>query len=89
MNTDLEHFKLIVPCGIAARPVTSMDRELGQPLSSLEVANSVSRNFGLVFESQMLWLENLDALMGPLVGVPVKPPDELRRLHREKDTFWV
>ncbi len=89
VNTDLDHFKLIVPCGIAARPVTSMDRELGQPLSPLEVAYSVSRNFGLVFESQMLWLENLDALMGPPVGVPVRPPDELRQLHKEKDTFWV
>jgi len=89
VNTDLDYFKLIVPCGIAARPVTSMDRELGRQLSPSEVANSLSRNFGLVFGSQMLWLENLDALLSPPVGVPVKPPKELRQLHKEKDTFWA
>src|SRR5216684_2985037 len=33
VNTNLDYFKLIVPCGIAARPVTSMDRELGRQLS--------------------------------------------------------
>ena len=54
-----------------------------------EVAHSISRNFGLVFESQMLWLENLDALLGHSVGVPVKPPEELRQLHKEEDTFWA
>lgn len=27
--TDLEHFGLIVPCGLHGRPVTSMERELG------------------------------------------------------------
>jgi hypothetical protein len=37
----------------------------------------------------MLWLENLDALLSPTVGVPAKPPDELRQLHKEEDTFWA
>ena len=89
VNADLDYFKLIVPCGITAKPVTSMARELGRQLSLQEVAHSLSRNFGLIFESQMLWLENLDALLSPPVGVPVKPPDELRHLHKEEDTFWA
>jgi lipoyl(octanoyl) transferase len=89
VNTDLDYFKLIVPCGITAKPVTSMARELGRQLSLLEVAHSLSRNFGLIFESQMLWLENLDALLSHSVGVPVRPPAELRQLHEEEDTFWA
>ncbi|MBZ5650823.1 MAG: lipoyl(octanoyl) transferase LipB [Acidobacteriia bacterium] len=89
VNTDLDYFNLIVPCGIATRPVTSMAKELSRKLSLQEVAHSVSRNFGALFESQILWLENLDALLGQSVGVPVKAPAQLRQLHKEDDTFWA
>jgi lipoyl(octanoyl) transferase len=83
VNTDLSYFNLIVPCGIAAKPVTSMEKELGRELDLSAVAQSVSRNFGSVFGSQMLWVETIDALLGNSVGVPMKAPDELRRLHGE------
>jgi lipoyl(octanoyl) transferase len=89
VNTDLDYFNLIVPCGIASKPVTSMAKELGAQLSLQDVAHSVSRNFGAVFQSQMLWLENLDSLLKTLIGVPMKPPSELRRIHKEEDTFWA
>jgi len=89
VNTDLSYFNLIVPCGIIAKPVTSMARELGRELDHAEVPHSTSRNFGTVFQSQMLWLESLDALLPPAVGVPMKPPAELRRLHKEDDTSWA
>jgi lipoyl(octanoyl) transferase len=29
VSTDLTHFDLIVPCGLPGRPVTSLQRELG------------------------------------------------------------
>jgi lipoyl(octanoyl) transferase len=87
VNTDLDHFNLIIPCGISTKSVTSMAKELNQELSLQEVAHSISRNFGVVFESQMLWLESLDALLGPSVGVPLKSPEPLRQLHKEEDTF--
>jgi lipoyl(octanoyl) transferase len=89
VNTDLDYFNLIIPCGITAKPVTSMAKELGRQISLQEVAHSISRNFGVVFESQMLWLESLDSLLDTPVGVPVKPPDELRQMHKEEDTFWA
>jgi lipoyl(octanoyl) transferase len=89
VNTDLDYFDLIIPCGITSKPVTSMAKELGQSLPLQEVAHSISRNFGTVFESQMLWLETLDSLLGHSVGVPMKPPAELRKLHGEEDVFWV
>jgi lipoyl(octanoyl) transferase len=87
VNTDLDYFNLIIPCGIATKAVTSMAKELSNELSLEEVAHSISRNFGVVFESQMLWLESLDALLGESVGVPLRAPEPLRRLHKEEDTF--
>lgn len=89
VNTDLSFFDLIVPCGITAKPVTSMKRELSGPLDLKTVAESISRNFGTVFSSQMLWVETLDALLGRAVGVPMKPPTELRQLHKEDDKAWA
>jgi lipoyl(octanoyl) transferase len=89
VNANLEYFELIIPCGIATRSVTSMDKELGRQLSLQEVAHAVSRNFGLVFHSQMLWLEDLDSLMRTSLGVPMRVPRELRQIHHEEDPFSV
>lgn len=89
VNTDLDYFDLIIPCGIATRPVTSMAKEMNKQVSLQDVAHSISRNFGAVFESQMIWLDSLDALLGNVVGVPVKKPEPLRKLHKEEDTFWA
>jgi lipoyl(octanoyl) transferase len=87
VNTDLSYFDLIVPCGITAKPVTSMHKQLGRELDLNEVAQAVSRNFGGVFGSQMLWVETVDALLGNRVGVPMKVPDTLRSLHGEDELF--
>ena len=89
VNTDLSYFNLIIPCGIASKPVTSMQHELGKPLDLNAVAESISCNFGTVFSSQMLWIETLDALLGRDIGVPLKWPVELRRMHKEDDTSWA
>ena len=89
LNTDLSYFNLIVPCGITAKPVTSMRQQLGKPLDLNAVAESISRNVGVVFQNQILWVETLDALLGRAVGVPIKPPAELRKLHVEDDTSWA
>jgi lipoyl(octanoyl) transferase len=89
VNTDLSYFDLIIPCGITNKPVTSIARELGSQVPLDEVAQFVTRNFGTVFHSQILWVESLDALLGEQVGVPLKAPDELRQLHQEDDTSWA
>jgi lipoyl(octanoyl) transferase len=89
VNTHLDYFDLIIPCGIEARAVTSIEKELGKQVPLQEVAHSISRNFGAVFNSQILWLETLDSLLRPTQGVPVTVPDELRRLHKEEETFWA
>jgi len=89
VNTDLEHFNLIIPCGITSKPVTSMAKELGKQVAPQDVAHAISRNFGIVFQSQMLWLEDLDSLLKTSIGVPMKPPSELRRIHKEEDISWA
>jgi lipoyl(octanoyl) transferase len=89
VNTDLSFFNLIVPCGIESKPVTSLQKELNREISMQEVAHALSRNFGSVFGSQVLWLESLDALLGTNLGVPMKPPESLRKLRGEDDPAWA
>lgn len=85
VNTDLSFFDLIIPCGIANRPVTSMQKELGKQLDLNSVAESLSRNLGRVFSSQILWVETLDDLLGFKVGVPMQVPEQLRQIHKRRD----
>jgi lipoyl(octanoyl) transferase len=44
VDTDLSHFEMIVPCGIAEAGVTSMQRELGAAPDIKEVKSALSRN---------------------------------------------
>jgi lipoyl(octanoyl) transferase len=89
VNTDLSYFNLIIPCGITTKPVTSMQQQLSRPIDMNTVAESIARNFGTVFSSQILWLETLDALLGHAVSVPMRTPTELRQLHKEDDSGWA
>jgi lipoyl(octanoyl) transferase len=86
VNTDLSYFDLIIPCGITAKPVTSMQKELGRNVDVNQVAESIARNFGVVFGRQILCVESIDALLGHPVGIPMKPPNEFHKIHREDET---
>lgn len=65
VTTDLRDFEWIVPCGITDRPVTSLELEADtdrQP--AMEAAlHAAARNFGRIFERQMLWCGSLDELL--------------------------
>jgi lipoyl(octanoyl) transferase len=50
VNTNLDDFQLIVPCGIADRGVTSLRRLLGRPLPIEEVEDRISARFAEVFD---------------------------------------
>src|SRR5271154_2586649 len=54
VSTDLRYFDLIVPCGIAGKRATSLERALGRNLSSQEVTQSLISNFEQVFERTMI-----------------------------------
>src|SRR6202789_899394 len=65
VTTDLRDFEWVVPCGISDREVTSLELEANpdrQPTMEATI-NSAARNFGRIFERQMLWCESLDHLL--------------------------
>jgi lipoyl(octanoyl) transferase len=72
--TDLRYFQLIVPCGLAERQATSLEKLLGQAVAMPDVADRISRHF-------------VSALYGPglfdLRPVPgVQFLEELQRAER-------
>jgi len=50
VSTDLDYFRLIVPCGISDRGVTSLDRLLGRSVPRSEVEGRLAARFGEVFD---------------------------------------
>jgi len=53
VSTNLAHFNLIVPCGIADKGVTSLARVSGRSLDMDEVADSTARAFAAVFDRSL------------------------------------
>lgn len=49
VNTNLDYFSMIIPCGIADAGVTSMSRELRRRLLMEEVKSAFVQSFGLTF----------------------------------------
>jgi lipoate-protein ligase B len=50
VSTDLSYFDLIVPCGIQAVTMTSIEREIGETVSVSQVADRVEAAFSAVFD---------------------------------------
>ena len=50
VNTDLEYFNNIVPCGITDKAVTSLEKELGEKQDIKEVKTKLKKHLSEVFE---------------------------------------
>ncbi|SMC71722.1 lipoyl(octanoyl) transferase LipB [Pedobacter nyackensis] len=53
VNTDLDYFKNIVPCGIDDKDVTSMQRELGYKLDMEEVKGKLKQHIAALFNMEL------------------------------------
>jgi len=53
VSTDLRFFDLIVPCGIADRKATSLEKLLGRRVETKEVAPRIAHHLGEVFGLEM------------------------------------
>lgn len=68
VSTDLGYFDLMVPCGIQAVTMTSMERELARSVDMRDVEKAVASAFGDVFalDPKPLPFDDLDAILAPL-----------------------
>lgn len=64
VNTDLDYFQHIIPCGIRNKQVTSIQNELGKEVSIDEVKEKVKRNFSVVFQATMVDRNNCQKSFG-------------------------
>jgi lipoyl(octanoyl) transferase len=53
VSTDLRYFDLIVPCGIAGKRATSLERVLGRPVSREEASERLTERFADVFGCEL------------------------------------
>jgi len=54
VNTDLNYFNNIVPCGIADKQVTSLQKELGREIDINEVKEKLKKYFAEVFGADLV-----------------------------------
>ena len=50
VNTNLEYFGNIIPCGIDDKAVTSMEKELSAPLNIKQVQEVLQQHIGSLFQ---------------------------------------
>lgn len=60
VDPQMEHFRLIVPCGLANREVTSMAALAGRPVTVEEVVEPTIRRFAAVFGFDTAGFRRLD-----------------------------
>ncbi|HZG00128.1 MAG TPA: lipoyl(octanoyl) transferase LipB [Chitinophagales bacterium] len=54
VNTNLDHFNFIVPCGIGNKQVTSLQKELGRDVELDEVKEKIKRHFAQLFSATLV-----------------------------------
>jgi lipoyl(octanoyl) transferase len=58
VNTDLNYFGNIIPCGIQDKAVTSMGEELGQTVNMEEMSEKLKHHLAILFE--MEWIPSVE-----------------------------
>lgn len=86
VNTNLEHFRLITPCGLQGTGVTSIERELGRAVPVDEVREVLAAKFAEIFDRELVPRPETIRL----IKVVVHDGDRVLLLHRrpERGDFW-
>jgi lipoyl(octanoyl) transferase len=54
VNSDLNYFNNIIPCGIQDKAVTSLNKELGQDVDIPEMKEKLKKHFSALFDCKLL-----------------------------------
>ncbi len=54
VNSDLNYFNNIIPCGINDKAVTSLNKELGRDVDMQEIKEKLKKNFSNLFEAEFI-----------------------------------
>lgn len=54
VNSDLDYFKNIIPCGIQDKEVTSLNKELGHDVDMFEIKEKLKKHFSKLFECTLI-----------------------------------
>lgn len=54
VNSDLNYFNNIIPCGITDKKVSSVKAELGREVDMSEIKEKLKKNFSLLFEAKLI-----------------------------------
>jgi lipoyl(octanoyl) transferase len=86
VNTNLDHFRLITPCGLRGTGVTSIAAETRRPISTEEVREVLAGKFADVFQRKLVPRDESIRL----VKVVVRDGDRVLLLHRRKERgdYW-
>jgi lipoyl(octanoyl) transferase len=86
VNTNLDHFRLITPCGLQGTGVTSIERQLGRTVPMKEVREVLAAKFAEIFERELVPRPETIRL----IKVVVHDGDRVLLLHRrrERGDFW-
>jgi lipoyl(octanoyl) transferase len=54
VNSNLNYFSNIVPCGIHNKAVTSLNKELGQDVDMNEIKEKLKKHFSALFGCELI-----------------------------------
>ncbi|HEU4520967.1 MAG TPA: lipoyl(octanoyl) transferase LipB [Thermoanaerobaculia bacterium] len=86
VSTNLDHFRLITPCGLQGTGVTSIEKETGRSVPIDEVRQVLAAMFSEVFDCALVAREEVIRL----VKIVIHDGDRVLLLHRrpERGDFW-
>ncbi len=86
VSTNLNHFRLITPCGLQGTGVTSIEKLTGRTIPLAEVREKLQQHFADVFHRELV--DRAETIR--LIKILVHDDDRVLLLHRrpERGNFW-